>query len=91
MFPVDLRSPARRTNRLERQSRLRSSRRAQTNRDGDLEFTVVNHFPGKDPDQIKQEKYRYERFLGKNVNYTTKSFQDFCNDPFDVIPHAGGV
>jgi hypothetical protein len=66
-------------------------KRAQTNRDGDLEFTVVNHFPGKDPDQIKQEKYRYERFLGKNVSYTMKSFQDFCNDPFDVIPHAGGV
>ena len=66
-------------------------KRAQTNRDGNLEFTVVNHFPGKDPDQIKQEKYRYERFLGKKVNYTTKSFQDFCNDPFDVIPHASGV
>lgn len=63
-------------------------KRAQTNRDGDLKFTVVNHYPGKDAEVAEQEKSRYERFLGKGVNYTDKTFQDFCNDPFDVIPQA---
>jgi hypothetical protein len=66
-------------------------KRAQTNRDDDLTFTLINHHAGKDPDLVDQEKYRYERFLGKNVNYTLKSFQDFCNNPFDVIPHSGGI
>jgi hypothetical protein len=65
-------------------------KRAQTNRDGDLTFTVINHYPGKDADLVSQEKYRYERFLGTGVNYTHKSFQDFSNDPFDVIPHTVG-
>lgn len=63
-------------------------KRSQTNRDSDLTFTVINHHAGKDPDLVDQEKYRYERFLGKNVNYTLKSFQDFCDDPFAVIPKA---
>ena len=63
-------------------------KRAQTNREGDLTFTVVNHYPGKDPELAEQEKYRYERFLGTAVNYTDKSFEDFCNHPFELIPQA---
>lgn len=63
-------------------------KRAQTNREGELRFTVINHYANKRADLTDQEKYRYERFLGKNVDFTLKSFEDFCDDPFDVIPHA---
>ena len=65
-------------------------KRAQTNRNSPLKFTVINHHPGKDPELAKQEKYRYERFLGAGVDFTLKSFEEFTNDPFTVIQRAGG-
>lgn len=64
-------------------------KRAQTNRSGPLNVTVINHYPGKDPDLAQQEKYRYERFLGTAVDYTQKSFEEFSDNPFAVIRHAG--
>jgi len=60
-------------------------KRAQTNRDGTLRITVINQHPDKDPEVSKQEKQRYERFLGATVNYTELSFGDFAANPMDVV------
>jgi hypothetical protein len=60
-------------------------KRAQTNRSHPQKFTVVNHYPGKDPNSAAQEKYRYERFLGGGVSYTESSFSDFAADPMQII------
>jgi hypothetical protein len=60
-------------------------KRAQTNREGPMRFTVVNHYPGKDQKEAGQEKYRYERFLGAGVDYTLKSFSDFAAAPLQII------
>jgi hypothetical protein len=60
-------------------------KRAQTNRGDVLRFTVVNHYADKDAKEAEQEKSRYERFLGRGVNYTTLSFEDFVADPMSVI------
>jgi hypothetical protein len=60
-------------------------KRAQTNRDGPLDITVVNNHPDKDPEIARQEKQRYERFLGERVNYTGLSFKDVALDPMAVI------
>jgi hypothetical protein len=35
-------------------------KRAQTNRNGPLNVTVIKHYPGKDAELAKQEKYRNE-------------------------------
>jgi NAD-dependent SIR2 family protein deacetylase len=60
-------------------------KRAQTNRNAPLKFTVVNNHRGKKVDEAAQEEVRYKRFLGATVNYTTKSFEDFAADPLAVI------
>jgi len=60
-------------------------KRAQTNRNGRLIFTVFNHYPGKDPKEAERERYRYERFLGCEVEYTTKSFSEFAADPIQIM------
>ena len=60
-------------------------KRAQTNRDGTLRITVINQHPDKDPELSKQEKQRYERFLGATVNYTELSFGDFAANPMAVV------
>ena len=64
-------------------------KRAQTNRNSPLTFTVINHHPGKDPELARQEKYRYERFLGTGVDFTGGSFEEFTDNPFTVIQRAG--
>jgi len=64
-------------------------KRAQTNRSGQLKITVVNHFLDKDNEVSKQEKYRYERFLGDKVNYTDMSFQDFAANPLCLLRPSG--
>jgi NAD-dependent SIR2 family protein deacetylase len=56
-------------------------KRAQTNRNTQLTFTVINNHPGKASTDIRAEKLRYNRFLGPQVNYTKKSFEDFVRDP----------
>jgi hypothetical protein len=60
-------------------------KRAQTNRDRQLRFTVINQHTGKKADECQQEEYRYKRFLGRNVNYTGMSFEDFAANPLAVF------
>lgn len=56
-------------------------KRVQTNRDNSLKFTIFNHHIGKSDSDIENEEYRYKRFLGNNVKYLLKSFEDFANNP----------
>jgi hypothetical protein len=60
-------------------------KRAQTNRDGPLRITVINHCKDKKADVRQQEEYRYKRFIGDKVNYTTLSFEDFVANPLATI------
>ncbi len=60
-------------------------KRAQTNRNDTLKFTVINHYDHKDPKVSEEEKYRYTRFLGSKVSYTTMSFESFAASPLTVI------
>jgi hypothetical protein len=62
-------------------------KRAQINRKAPLRVTVVNNHPRKEPELKKQEKQRYERYLGSSVEYTDLSFEDFAtaNDPMAVL------
>jgi len=60
-------------------------KRAQTNRGGALKVTVINNFVGKDHEITKQEKHRYDRFLGNGVDYTGMSFEDFAANPLAVL------
>jgi NAD-dependent SIR2 family protein deacetylase len=60
-------------------------KRAQVNRKNSLKFTVINNYEGKPKSNIEDEKYRFTRFLGPNINYTDLSFQDFTEDPLQII------
>jgi len=60
-------------------------KRAQTNRTVPLRITVINNHPGKKRAEVQQEKDRYSRFLGGNVDYTTKSFEEFAANPLAVL------
>jgi len=50
-----------------------------------LKFTVINNHPGKKADVKAEEENRYIRFLGRQIDYTDYSFEDFANDPTLVI------
>jgi len=60
-------------------------KRAQTNRNDPLKFTVINHYAQKDPKVSEEENYRYTRFLGSRVDYTSMSFEDFAGRPLTVV------
>ncbi len=60
-------------------------KRIQTIKAVPISFTVFNHHEGKTPGIIEEEKNRYTRFLGRNVHYTSKSFEDFANDPIGSL------
>ena len=60
-------------------------KRAQTNSMQPMRFTVVNNFPRKNPKVSADESARYKRFLGRSVDYTNLSFQQFAADPLKVI------
>lgn len=60
-------------------------KRAQTNRDGQLDFTVINHYVGKQPDEVQQEECRFKRFLGNCVDFTKISFEEFAANPLAVL------
>jgi hypothetical protein len=60
-------------------------KRAQTNRIGNLKFTVINHFPRKPKSIRNEEEYRYKRFLGADVDYTKISFERFVRNPLSVL------
>jgi NAD-dependent SIR2 family protein deacetylase len=42
---------------------------------------VINEHRDKSDDTRKEEKRRYQRLFGANVDYTTLSFEDFARDP----------
>ena len=46
-----------------------------------LKISVVNNHDGKKIEVKEEEKARFQRFLGNNVNYTNFSFEDFANNP----------
>lgn len=58
-------------------------KRMQTNRANlkSVRFILVNHHPKKDLKQADEEKQRYLRFFGDNVNDTRQQFQEFAKDP----------
>jgi hypothetical protein len=60
-------------------------KRAQTNRNGALKVTVINHFENKEPQVSSQEELRFKRFMGGNVNYTAMSFENFVANPFKIL------
>ncbi len=62
-------------------------KRAQTNRNNrnTLKFTVINNFKEKLPMVRDEEEYRYKRFLGPAVNYSSLSFEQFADNPMAVI------
>ena len=50
-----------------------------------LKITVINSYPGKKATIKDEERSRYERFLGKDVDYTDFSFEQFANNPFMIM------
>jgi NAD-dependent SIR2 family protein deacetylase len=57
-------------------------KRVQTNRSPqNLRVTVISNHPDKTDEQKREEKLRYQRFLGRDVNYTDSSFEDFAKNP----------
>ena len=50
-----------------------------------LKITVINNHTGKKKETKEEEKLRFQRFLGYNVNYTDFGFEDFANDPKIVM------
>lgn len=56
-------------------------KRIQTSRTDRLKITVINNYPGKKEEKILEEKNRYMRFLGANINFTNDTFEDFCRCP----------
>lgn len=60
-------------------------KRAQINKGRDLKITIINNHKGKKSQQKKEEKLRYQRFLGDGINYTDYSFQDFAKNPRIIL------
>lgn len=56
-------------------------KRSQVNRGGpnQLRFTVINS--KKKKELMRDEEHRFKRFLGNNVEYTHRSFEDFVSNP----------
>jgi NAD-dependent SIR2 family protein deacetylase len=50
-----------------------------------LKITVINNHAGKKSQVKAEEKNRYIRFLGQQIDYTNYSFEDFANNPSIVI------
>lgn len=62
-------------------------KRAQINTDKlhTMNFTVINNHEGKTQESKDFEENRYERFLGRNVNYEDISFEEFAANPQQII------
>lgn len=65
-------------------------KRAELNRDKGCKFkaTVINYYPKKIEGAIQKEENRYSRFFKNTstINYIKDmSFQDFANNPFEVL------
>ena len=64
-------------------------KRVQTSRKKDnLKVIVVNNHSKKRRSIREKEKNRYKRFLGKDVIYTTYSFEEFADNPKKIIDLA---
>jgi hypothetical protein len=63
-------------------------KRIQTNRPTRLSFTVVNNHRGKQAREMEQEKGRFVRFLGSEVEYSKGSFEEFARNPLNYMPSA---
>ncbi len=50
-----------------------------------LKITVINNHNGKKEEVKTEEKLRFQRFLGHNVNYSNFSFEEFANNPGIVM------
>ena len=50
-----------------------------------LKITVINNHNGKKEEAKTEEKLRFQRFLGHQVNYTDFSFEQFANKPEIVM------
>lgn len=53
-------------------------KRIQSYRKQDLRIAVINNYPGKTKGSIRDERYRFQRFLGGQVDYTAVSFEEFA-------------
>ena len=53
-----------------------------------LKIMVFNNHIGKQIESLKKEESRYKRFLGEDVIFTDKSFQDFASDPMKYIKYV---
>lgn len=61
-------------------------KRIQKNRRTDnLKFTVINNYIGKSEESKKEEKDRFIRFLGNNVEYTDMDFEEFAKNPTKIL------
>lgn len=56
-------------------------KRIQTNRNGNLRITVLNHFSGKSFTYMNEEIRRYLKFFGVQVEYLPFGFEDFAENP----------
>lgn len=61
-------------------------KRVQTSRKKDpLKIMVFNNHEKKQESALRKEMDRYKRFLGEDVIFTNKSFQDFSKNPMKYI------
>jgi NAD-dependent SIR2 family protein deacetylase len=61
-------------------------KRIQKNRNkNNLKITVVNNHVGKSEEMKLEEKSRYTRFLGEQLNYTELSFEEFAANPGKIL------
>ncbi len=58
-------------------------KRAQSYRKHDLIITVINNHDEKKGKAKKDEKNRFERFLGKKVSYRDVCFEEFARNPLE--------
>jgi hypothetical protein len=47
----------------------------------DLLITVINNHDGKTDESREEEKNRFQRFLGVDVDYTDVCFKEFAENP----------
>ncbi|MEK3885283.1 SIR2 family protein [Paenibacillus sp. PL2-23] len=56
-------------------------KRIETNRNGSLKISVMNHHPGKSVKVRREEEERFKRFFRSEVLYRKKGFREFSNNP----------
>lgn len=56
-----------------------------------LHYTVINNHQHKTKHQKEEEKKRYKRFLGPQVDYTKLTFNQFVKNPLPVFRNHAGI